>query len=108
MKVSSIERGAGTFIFPLPDAVLQTGDHLVIQDTPDRLKEFETRMGEALYSLGDEEAPPGQGSSPACGRPADRRGRWGYGEFKFRGWSISHKKVWKRLNWGSSVFLQRG
>jgi len=57
MKVSSIERGAGTFIFPLPDAVLQAGDHLVIQDTPDRLKEFETRLDGALYSLGDEEAP---------------------------------------------------
>ncbi len=57
MKVSSIERGAGTFIFPLPDAVLQAGDHLVIQDTPERLKEFETRLGGALYSLGDEEAP---------------------------------------------------
>jgi di/tricarboxylate transporter len=57
MKVSSIERGAGTFIFPLPDAVLQAGDHLVVQDTPERLKEFETRLGGALYSLGDEEAP---------------------------------------------------
>jgi len=57
MKVSSIERGAGTFIFPLPDAVLRTGDHLVIQDTPDRLKEFETSIAGALYSLGDEEAP---------------------------------------------------
>jgi di/tricarboxylate transporter len=57
MKVSSIERGAGTFIFPLPDALLRPGDHLVIQDTPDRLKEFETRLGGTLYSLGDEEAP---------------------------------------------------
>jgi len=57
MKVSSIERGVGTFIFPLPDAILQAGDHLVIQDTPERLKEFETRLGGALYSLGNEEAP---------------------------------------------------
>ncbi len=57
MKVSSIERGAGTFIFPVPDAVLRSGDHLVIQDTPDRLKEFENRLGGTLYSLGHEEAP---------------------------------------------------
>jgi di/tricarboxylate transporter len=57
MKVSSIERGAGTFIFPLPDAVLQAGDHLVVQDTPDRLKEFETRLGGALYSPGDGDVP---------------------------------------------------
>jgi di/tricarboxylate transporter len=61
MKVASIERGAGTFIFPLPDAVLLPGDHLVIQDTPDRLKEFESRLGGALYSLGDEEAPLDEG-----------------------------------------------
>ena len=51
MKVSSIERGEGLFIFPLPDVVLRAGDHLVIQDTPERLKEFETRIGGALYSL---------------------------------------------------------
>lgn len=61
MKVASIERGAGTFILPLPDAVLQPGDHLVIQDTPERLKEFEKRLGGALYSLGDEEAPLDEG-----------------------------------------------
>jgi len=57
MKVSSIERGAGTFIFPLPDVLLREGDHLVIEDTPDRLKEFETRIGGTLYALGDAEAP---------------------------------------------------
>jgi di/tricarboxylate transporter len=56
MRVSGIERGAGALIFPLPDAVLLPGDHLVIQDTPERLKEFESRVGGALYSLGDEEA----------------------------------------------------
>ncbi len=61
MKVASIERGAGTFIFPLPDAVLLPGDHLIIQDTPERLKEFESRLGGALYSLGDEEAPLDEG-----------------------------------------------
>jgi di/tricarboxylate transporter len=56
ITVASIERGPGTFVFPLPDAVLRAGDHLVIQDTPERLKEFEARLGGALYSLGDEEA----------------------------------------------------
>lgn len=56
MRVSGIERGVGTLIFPLPDAVLLPGDHLVIQDTPERLKEFENRVGGTLYSLGDEEA----------------------------------------------------
>ena len=60
IKVSSIERGHGThgtFIFPLPDAILRPGDHLVIQDTPERLKEYEKRLGGALYSLGEKEAP---------------------------------------------------
>jgi di/tricarboxylate transporter len=57
MRVASIERGPGQFIFPLPDAVLRPEDHLVVQDTPERLKEFETRLGGTLYSLGEEEAP---------------------------------------------------
>ncbi len=60
IKVSSIERGhgaQGAFIFPLPDAILRPGDHLVIQDTPERLKEYEKRIGGTLYSLGEEEAP---------------------------------------------------
>jgi di/tricarboxylate transporter len=57
MKVRSIERGPNTFVFPLPDAVLRAGDHLVITDTPDRLKEFEKLLGGTLYPEDSEDAP---------------------------------------------------
>lgn len=50
MKVTSILRGPNNFMLPLPSVKLQAGDHLVIQDTPDRLKEFERILGGTLYS----------------------------------------------------------
>ena len=50
MKVISVERGTDNFIMPLPNVVLRTGDHLVLRDTPDRLKEFEKVLEGALYS----------------------------------------------------------
>ena len=49
MKVSSVMRGAGNFMLPLPSIILQPGDHLVLRDTPDRLKEYETILNGALY-----------------------------------------------------------
>ncbi len=49
MKVKSVERGAGKFMIPLSDLVLKAGDHLVIRDTPERLKEFEKIFKGALY-----------------------------------------------------------
>ncbi len=57
MKVKSIERGPTTFVFPLPDVVLRAGDHLVVSDTPDRLKEFEKVLGGALYPEDSEDQP---------------------------------------------------
>jgi di/tricarboxylate transporter len=57
MKVKSVERGPNTFVFPLPDVLLRPGDHLVVADTPDRLKEFEMRLGGALYPEGSEDQP---------------------------------------------------
>lgn len=38
MKIISVERGLDKFMLPLPSVVLRAGDHLVLQDTPDRLK----------------------------------------------------------------------
>jgi di/tricarboxylate transporter len=57
MKVRSIERGPNTFVFPLPDAKLRAGDHLVITDTPNRLKEYEKLLGGALYPEDSEDEP---------------------------------------------------
>ncbi len=57
MKVTGIERGSGKFILPFPEVVLQAGDHLVIRDTPDRLKEFEKVIGGTLYPEDSEKSP---------------------------------------------------
>jgi len=50
MKISRIERGAGAAIMPLPDALLVAGDRLRINDTPERLKEYEQVLGARLYA----------------------------------------------------------
>lgn len=57
MKVTGIERGENKFMVPLPGILLQVGDHLVIQDTPDLLKEFEKILGGTLYPEGSENSP---------------------------------------------------
>ncbi|MDF1554337.1 MAG: SLC13 family permease [Deferrisomatales bacterium] len=49
MRVSGLRR-QGTMIVPLPDAELRAGDRLLIKDTPEQLKEYETVLGATLYS----------------------------------------------------------
>jgi len=49
MKVMSVERGTDNFIMPFPSMVLRAGDHLIIRDSPERLKEFEKVLGGTLY-----------------------------------------------------------
>ena len=63
MKVTGIERGESKFMVPLPGVLLQAGDHLVIRDTPDRLKEFEKVLGGTLYPE-DSENNPIDGENP--------------------------------------------
>ena len=50
MKVTSVERGLDNFMIPFPTLVLKAGDHLIIRDTPDRLKEFEKVLEGTLYA----------------------------------------------------------
>jgi len=60
LHVSQIQRESGTFIMPLPDAILKAGDRLSLRDTSDKLKEFEEVLGAKLYTgdtLVDEEHP---------------------------------------------------
>jgi di/tricarboxylate transporter len=44
-------------MMPLPTVVVKGGDHLVIRDTPDRLKEFEKILKGTLYPEDSEENP---------------------------------------------------
>ncbi|WP_319467235.1 SLC13 family permease [uncultured Pseudodesulfovibrio sp.] len=57
MKVLALERGEGNAVMLLPDIILRPGDHLVINDTPENLKEFESVLHGTLYSVGEEEVP---------------------------------------------------
>ncbi len=57
MKVMSVERGPDNFMMPLPSVVLRAGDHLVIRDTPERLKEFEKILEGTLYPEDSEDNP---------------------------------------------------
>ena len=50
MKVRRVRRSENTHTVPLPDLLLTSGDRLTVQDTPQRLKEFEQVLGATLYS----------------------------------------------------------
>ncbi len=52
MKVDKIRRGDNTFIYiyPNPDVTIQANDHLLVHDTPEKLKQFEQATGATLYS----------------------------------------------------------
>jgi di/tricarboxylate transporter len=50
MKVTRIRRGEEGVIMPLPDAQLKAGDRIRVNDTPERLKEYEQVLGAKLYS----------------------------------------------------------
>ena len=50
MRVSRILRGDESFLLPLPDAVLRAGDRLLLSDSAENLKEYESTLGAALYS----------------------------------------------------------
>jgi len=56
MRVMNVERGPD-FMLPLPSMVLKTGDHLIIRDTPDRLKEFEKVLEGTLYPEDSNDEP---------------------------------------------------
>jgi di/tricarboxylate transporter len=57
MKVTGVERGPNHYIMPLPSVVLRSGDHLIIRDTPERLKEFEKVLEGTLYPEDSESEP---------------------------------------------------
>lgn len=52
MQVSKIRKSEQNFTVPLPDAVIHAGDRLLVQDTPQNLKEYEKTLGAQLYSKG--------------------------------------------------------
>ena len=57
MKINDLERGEGNRLMLLPDVTLLPGDHLVVSDTPEKLKEFERALSGTLYPVGSEDEP---------------------------------------------------
>jgi di/tricarboxylate transporter len=57
MKIDALERGEGNKLMLLPDVILAPGDHLVVSDTPKRLKEFEEVLSGTLFPVGSEDEP---------------------------------------------------
>jgi di/tricarboxylate transporter len=49
MRVDRIERGQGLVVTKLPSVRILAGDRMVVRDTPDRLKAFETQIGATLH-----------------------------------------------------------
>ncbi len=75
MRLLEIRRKAGK-VMPLPSLKLRPGDHLIVQDTPEHLKEFEGSLKAALHRvrLEDEDANAPKGKSKALhkdDKPAD-------------------------------------
>lgn len=54
MKVMRIRRGSDAYLMPIPDVILRDGDRLLVNDTPQRLKEFESALKATLTSDGDQ------------------------------------------------------
>lgn len=50
LSVSRIKRDSDTFIVPLPDVMLRADDRLLVNDTAERLKEYEEVLELTLYS----------------------------------------------------------
>ena len=57
MKIDRIQRGEGLNLTRLPTAELREGDRLLVRDTPELLKEYETLLGATLYNASDIENP---------------------------------------------------
>ncbi len=57
MKIERIQRGENLYLTRLPSVQITAGDRLVVNDTPDRLKEFERLLGTRLHSADDPDQP---------------------------------------------------
>ena len=50
MTVDKIRRSSTSVVLPLPDITIRAGDRLLVHETPERLKAFESAIGAALYA----------------------------------------------------------
>ncbi|MEO0974587.1 MAG: SLC13 family permease, partial [Pseudomonadota bacterium] len=57
IKIEQIQRGENLYLTRLPSVQITAGDRLVVNDTPERLKEFERVLGTRLYRADEPEQP---------------------------------------------------
>ena len=57
MRVDQVQRGENFTVAPLPHLKLLSGDRLYVEDTAERLKEFEQLLGATLFNASDIEHP---------------------------------------------------
>ncbi len=60
MKIERIRKTEESFTLPFPDALVRVGDRLLVRDTPQNLKEYESLLGATLFNKNvrvDEEHP---------------------------------------------------
>ena len=57
MRVMTIYRGTDLQVSRLPTTVIREGDRLLVQDSPENLKEYEHLLGAKLYNVSNIETP---------------------------------------------------
>jgi di/tricarboxylate transporter len=65
LPLRQIRRAGGALTLPLPTAVLRAGDRLVVRDTVENLKDYESRLGTPLHDFD----PAAAGGAAADGGP---------------------------------------
>ncbi|KQZ29799.1 permease [Mesorhizobium sp. Root552] len=86
--ITSILRGAGLRIAPLPDAVLKVGDILLIEGGPEALDRL---VAQAKLKLGDERTPDSTAETVAVEAVITERS-------SLIGWSAKHLLLYDRFN----------
>ncbi|KRA00472.1 permease [Mesorhizobium sp. Root157] len=86
--ITSILRGGGLRIAPLPDAILRAGDILLIEGSPDALDRL---VAQAKLKLGDERAPDSNAETVAVEAVVTERS-------SLIGWSAKHLLLYDRFN----------
>ncbi len=70
MRVEQIRRAESLLLARLPSVVLQPGDRLCVNDTPENLKRFETAIGAALF---DPDADADERDTESTGKEIDQQ-----------------------------------
>ena len=57
LRIDKIQRTESLFLAKLPSVIIQPGDRLLVKDSPENLKHYESLLGATLFNLSDNEHP---------------------------------------------------